>query len=73
MQPEASQDGARFLVVQVEGGLHESRYVGLFHAFRQYPGVVSVTDLDAISRKTLDALMRKPTTTVKRKRRSRAA
>lgn len=50
----------RFLVVRLERGLHPSRVVGLFHAFRTYAGVVSVCDLSAITQETLDVLLMVP-------------
>lgn len=50
----------RFLVIELESGLHSSREVGIFHAVRQVPGVVSVTDLSAISQTTLDVVLFKP-------------
>jgi hypothetical protein len=40
--------------------------VGLFCAFQQLPGVVSVTDLAAISQTTLDVLLLGPTEPVSR-------
>jgi hypothetical protein len=46
------------LVVQLEDGLDASRLVGLFHALRLHPGVVSVCDLGSIQRETLDMLLR---------------
>jgi hypothetical protein len=53
-------DDGRFLVVRLEKDLHPSRVVGIFCAFRQIPGVVSVTDLSAISAETLDVMLRAP-------------
>lgn len=51
---------SRFLLVELDGGLAESRYVGLFHAIRLHVGVHAVTDLEAISQETLDFVLLKP-------------
>ena len=44
---------SRWVLVEIED-LPAYRQVGLFCAFQQYPGVVRVTDLQAITRETLD-------------------
>jgi hypothetical protein len=45
---------SRWVLVEIEEELPAYRQVGLFCAFQQYPGVVRVTDLQAITRETLD-------------------
>lgn len=50
----------RWLVVELEGGLAESRYVGLFHALRLHVGVRSVCDLSAITQETLSTVLMQP-------------
>jgi len=50
----------RFLVVELEGELDRSRYVGIWHALRLIPGVRAVCDLEAISAETLTAILLKP-------------
>jgi len=47
-------------VVTLESDLHPSRVTGLFAAIRLLPGVVAVTNLDSISRETLDLLLMTP-------------
>jgi hypothetical protein len=46
------------LVVRLEEGLDRSRVMGIWYAIRLIPGVHSVVDLEAISRETLDSLLR---------------
>lgn len=50
----------RFLLVRLERDLHPSRVVGIGLVARSTPGVVSVTDLAAISPDTLAAIMLAP-------------
>jgi hypothetical protein len=57
---------SRWVLVELEEELPAYRQVGLFCAFQQLPGVVSVTDLEAISQTTLDALLLGPTAPVSR-------
>jgi hypothetical protein len=54
------------VLVELEEELPAYRQVGLFCAFQQLPGVVSVTDLEAISQTTLDVLLLGPTAPVSR-------
>lgn len=56
----------RWVLVELEEELPAYRQVGLFCAFQQLPGVVSVTDLAAISQTTLDVLLLGPTEPVSR-------
>lgn len=64
----------RFLLVQLEAGLHRSRVTGLWHNFMGLPGVESVTDLAATTQATLDVILMQPdlspTARVKRRRRA---
>jgi hypothetical protein len=53
----------RWVLVELEE-LPAYRQVGLFCAFQQLPGVVSVTDLAAISQMTLESFLLGPTETV---------
>jgi hypothetical protein len=57
----ADYPAGRALVVILEPGLHVSRFNGLFLNIRDLPGVQNVTDLNGITRPTLDALLRLPT------------
>jgi hypothetical protein len=50
----------RALVVKLEEGLHPVRINVLFDLIQRFPGVVSVTDLAAISADTLDLLLHGP-------------
>jgi hypothetical protein len=56
----------RWVLVELEEELPAYRQVGLFYAFQQLPGVVSVTDLEAISQATLEGFLLGPTKTVSR-------
>jgi hypothetical protein len=47
----------RWVLVELEEELPAYRQVGLFCAFQQLPGVVSVTDLAAISQDTLESYL----------------
>jgi hypothetical protein len=47
----------RWVLVELEEELPAYRQVGLFCAFQQLPGVVSVTDLEAISQTTLESYL----------------
>lgn len=47
----------RTLLVQLDPSLDRSRRVGLWCAIKSCPGVVSITDMAAISRETLDLLL----------------
>lgn len=56
-----------FLLVELEPGLDVSRSNGIVHGIRvTFPGVVSVTDLTAVTQATLDAILMKPTAALKR-------
>jgi hypothetical protein len=55
---------SRWVLVELEEELPAYRQVGLFCAFQQLPGVVSVTDLEAISAETLESYLLGPTETV---------
>ncbi len=57
---------SRWVLVELEEELPAYRQVGLFCAFQQLPGVVSVTDLEAISQTTLEGFLLGPTETVSR-------
>ena len=50
----------RFVLVELEGELDRSRYVGIWCAVKQIPGVHAVCDLEAISAETLTAILLKP-------------
>jgi hypothetical protein len=50
----------RFLLVQLEAGLHRSRHVGIWHNVMGLPGVESVTDLAATTQETLDVILMHP-------------
>jgi hypothetical protein len=50
----------RFLLVQLEAGLHRSRHVGIWHNVMGLPGVESVTDLSATTQATLDVILMRP-------------
>ena len=50
----------RFLLVQLEAGLHRSRHVGLWHNISGLPGVESVTDLAGTTQETLDVILMHP-------------
>lgn len=61
-RPHTSTPGAfsRFILVEIEPGLDRSRYVGIWCAVKQIPGVHSLTDLTAVSQSTLDAILFNP-------------
>lgn len=44
-------------MVELEPGLDRSRHVGIWCRIRQTPGVVSITDLEAVSQSTLDTIL----------------
>lgn len=51
---------SRHILVELEGGLDQSRFVGIWHALRLIPGVHAVCDLEAISAETLTSILLKP-------------
>lgn len=51
---------SRFLLVRLERGLHPSRRVGIGLILKTTPGVLSITDVAAISPETLKAIMLAP-------------
>jgi hypothetical protein len=54
---EVQSTGMR-LLVRLDEDLDRSRLVGIWYAIRLIPGVQSIARLDAISRETLDVLLR---------------
>lgn len=56
------------LVVHLDESLDRSRRVGIWHAIKLIPGVQSIARLDAISRETLDVMLRPPTIGTRRAR-----
>jgi hypothetical protein len=50
----------RFLVVELESGVHPNRVAAFMHDWCGLAGVVSVTDLAAITPETLASVLAKP-------------
>lgn len=60
MTTQQMVEPGRWLLVQLEAGLHRSRVTGLWHNFMGLPGVESVTDLSATTQETLDVILMHP-------------
>lgn len=50
----------RFLLVELEGGMHPSRHTGIFYAVRSLPGVRSVSDAAVLTPDDLAWMLRQP-------------